>query len=261
MSMTLSFAHQLLSMGQNYLQNGRTAEAFAILTRLSRCRDLPTEVAEEAHACLGEIQIQRRDFKKARKHLHTALTHQPRSSRYHFLMARAIRSRRDEQLEKAAKHYKRSLEINPHQPECLAAYGQHLVRRGHVEKGLKSLKKAWELSKNDPRYLARLIKGLRLTGRLDQAREELRAAMFHNPQDRRFKKLWTDFRYYETRKQIAQNQQSHNEPSDPVILPFVRMTVRSESAGTPDKEIRYDEPATLTGPHRPMRSPDQRHVQ
>jgi tetratricopeptide (TPR) repeat protein len=109
MSRMLNLAEGLLGMGRTYQQIGRTRDAFTILSRLSRFRELPRDVAEETHARLGEIQLQRKQYPRACRHLTIALSLDPDNPRYHRLLASALRPQGEEQWERAAAHYQRAL--------------------------------------------------------------------------------------------------------------------------------------------------------
>src|SRR2546423_9428139 len=87
MSRMLNLAEGLLSMGRTHQQLGRTRDALTVLSRLSRFRELPPGVAEETQARLGEIQLKRRKFRRARRHLTVALRYDPDNARYHQLLA------------------------------------------------------------------------------------------------------------------------------------------------------------------------------
>src|SRR3954447_2164718 len=83
MSRTLNLVDGLLLMGRRHQQLGRARDALTILARLASFRELPREVAEETQARLGEIQLRRRKYHRARRHLAAALHHDPENARYH----------------------------------------------------------------------------------------------------------------------------------------------------------------------------------
>src|SRR5437764_1569865 len=142
MSRMLNLAESLLGLGRTHQQLGRVHDAFAILSRLSRFRELPQCVAEETQARLGEIQLKRKKFGRACRHFQVALRHDPDNARYHHLLAGALRDQDSEQWERAAGHYRRALELNPEQVESLIELGLLCVRNGQADEGLAHLERA-----------------------------------------------------------------------------------------------------------------------
>src|SRR5438105_2168887 len=123
MSRMLNLAEGLLGIGRTHQQLGRVHDAFTILSRLSRFRELPQGVAEETQARLGEIQLKRKKYGRAARHLLIALRHDPDNARYHHLLAGALREQDSDQWERAAEHYRRALELDPELVESLIELG------------------------------------------------------------------------------------------------------------------------------------------
>jgi tetratricopeptide (TPR) repeat protein len=260
---TLNLIDHLLARGRHHQEGGRTHEALQVLTRLADFRELPGAVAEETQVRLAELALRRRKYAKARRHLTAALAHQPENARYHHLMATALLAEERGDRQRAADHFRRSLELDPDQVKCLVDAGLLAVRLGHTEEGLARLRRAVELAPNDADVLAKLVKGLRLAGRPDEVRSALRAALFRNPREPRFRRLWNEYRFRQLRRrQEADRPDRVALPAaddGPVILPFVRLF-----AGTPAAAgMRHDGPATVAPPHLPWaaRRADQRHIQ
>src|SRR5205823_2015918 len=113
MSRMLNLVDALLSKGQRLQALGREQEALHILKTLSGFRELPGEAAEMTQAVLAEMYLERGRYHKARRHLTAALRHRPDCARYHFLMATALRADGHGDAERAAEHYRRSLELDP----------------------------------------------------------------------------------------------------------------------------------------------------
>ena len=199
MRVTINLFDHLLETGRRYHELGRHRDALTVLTRLSACRDVPAEVAEEAQARLGELQLKRRKFKRARRHLTVALRHRPDEARYHHLMGLACQEEDRGDLERAAKHYRRSLALDATDVKCLVDFGLLAIRLGRSDDGLAKLREAVALAPDEPTVTAKLVKGLRHLGKPDEARAEVRAALFRNPRDPRFRRLWTEFQFRELR--------------------------------------------------------------
>jgi tetratricopeptide (TPR) repeat protein len=257
MSMTLNLADRLLAMGRNLQALGRDRDALHVLGRLSGFRQLPTAVSEEAQLRQAEILLQSGRYVRARRHLTALLVQQPDSARYHYLMAIALNGDVKADPQRAAEHYRQSLQLDPDQPDCLGAFGLLALRLGQTEEGLSHLRKAVELAPSDPEVVGRLAEGLREEGRLDEARSVLRAALFRNPRDARFRTRWDEFQF----RQLSDEQyeaQAHLIPigtrKAPWLLPFVRPTEAPE-AGKGVKLVRQDGPSALPPPRAPRPGP------
>jgi tetratricopeptide (TPR) repeat protein len=249
MNGTLNLVDHLLAAASRCQEQGRLREAVRLLTQLASFRELPAVVAEQTQARLAELHLKRRKFKRARRHLAAALQHAPDGAIYHYNMATAFANDRDGDLERAADHYRRSLELNPEQVKCQYEYGLLQVRLGETEEGLGRLRKAVEQAPADADAVAKLTKGLRLAGRTEEAGAALRAALFRNPRGPRFRKLWHEFQFHQLRQRQDMERirrtasRRHNAP---VILPFVRL----DPPHTPTEKPLGDEPATVAAPHR-----------
>ncbi len=264
MSRTLKLVDRLLARGRHFQRLGRPQDALHILTRLTGFRELAPTVAEEAQARLAEIQLGRKKYARARRHLTAALTHSPQSARYHYLMASALAGDPRADRQRAADHYRESLRIEPDQPRCLGEFGRLAIELGREDEGLGCLRRAVELAPADPAALSRLVEGLVMLARDDEARDVLRAALFRNPRDPRFRRLYTDFQFQRLREE--QRRQRHpaaagdDEEEGPVLLPFRRPDPGSVPAR---RSARRHAPSLPQGPHttRPARLPDQRYAQ
>ncbi len=201
----LNLVDHVLAMGRRYQDAGRHRDALTVFTRLSRFRYLPAEAAEESQARLAELYLKRRKYKHARRHLTAALRHQPDNARYHYLLATALQAEEGTDLQRAAEHYRRALELDPGHIKCLADYGLLLLRLGQTEEGLSRLREAAERAPDDVEVLGKRVKGLRLAGRSDEARSLLQVAMFRNARLPRFRKLWNEFRFQQARASATAN--------------------------------------------------------
>jgi Tfp pilus assembly protein PilF len=258
MKATLNLVHHVLAMGRRFQELGRHRDALTLFTRLSGFRQLSSEAAEETQARLAELHLKRRRFRRARRHLTAALRHQPDNARYHYLMATALQMESEGSLDRPAEHYRRALELDPGHVKCRADFGLLLVRMGQTEAGLEQLCQATEQAPDDVDVLAKRVKGLRLAGRSEEARQALRLALFRHPHAARFRKLWADYQFQQTRQKLeAARRRRAGSEADPVLLPFVRMVDNTLSgAGTPTI-LRHDDPPG----GRPPRRKGHRNVQ
>jgi Tfp pilus assembly protein PilF len=260
---TLNLVDRVLAMGRRYQEVGRHRDALAVFTRLSHFRSLPAEAAEETQARLAEIYLKRRKYKQVRRHLTAALRHQPDNARYHYLLAAALQAEPGAELERAAEHYRRALELDPGHVKCLADYGYLLLRLGQTEEGLSRLHEAAEHAPEDVEILGKLVKGLRLCGRTDEARSVLQRAMFRNARSPRFRKLWNEFRFQQARRQREaermQRAEGEDEGEQPVLLPFVRVVNETTEASACPTIVRREAATMCSLPA--SRRGEQRNVQ
>jgi tetratricopeptide (TPR) repeat protein len=250
MSRMLGLVDSLLLSGRKQQQLGREGEALKIFKRLASFGDLPADVAEETQARLAEIHVGRGHYRKARRHLAAALAHQPQSSRYHALMAGALAADdRKGDRELALEHYRRALDLDGDDPDCLSEYGLLAVRMGEMTEGFVALRQAVELSPSSPELVSRLVNALCEEGREEEARQALRLAMFQNPRDARFQRLYRDWRFHQLRRQQQSEMRGltvASGTSGPRILPFVRMMDQGgeeSKRGVSRKIVRRDPPA------------------
>jgi Tfp pilus assembly protein PilF len=266
MSMTLNLVDRLLAMGRTFQHLGRTHDARTALGKLAAFGDLPAATAEETQVRLAELHLSQRKYRRARRHLTAALLHQPTNARYHYLLATALDNDGQGDDNRAAEHYRKSLELDPEQPRCLGAYGLLLLRQGQTEDGLKALRRAGELAPDNPEAVGTLVEGLRREGLLDEARLALRAALFRNSRDARFHRLRSDFEYHQLRQQQEagrrRNRAGQGEDG-PVLLPFVRPEAPSKPVHVVRKIVRRDDASPPPAPHlaRRARRPDQKRAQ
>ncbi|HLJ97162.1 MAG TPA: tetratricopeptide repeat protein [Gemmataceae bacterium] len=221
MSRTLNLADHVLAKGRQLHQLGRDHDALGLLSRLAGWQDLPAEVVQETHTCLADIRMSHGQFAQARRHLGVLLAHRPNHPRYHYLLALAVDGEGSGSALAAHEHYRRSLELDPDQPDCLSDFGLVALRLGNEEEGLQALRRAVELVPDDPNLVGKLADGLYRCGRVDEARWALRAALFRNPRNHQFHKLWNDFRF----RQVCDAQESSRQtgvaspqPDEPVLL-------------------------------------------
>jgi pentatricopeptide repeat protein len=233
MSRMLNLADRLLAMGRSLHKLGRTHDAVAALERLAQFPALPRHVAEEVHARLGELYLGTKKHRRARRHLALALARQPEHPHYHFLLAGLLEKKGD--LARAGEHYRRSLELEPDQPRCLAAYGLLTIRQGNVEDGLTCLRCAAEMAPEDVRTMRMLVKGLCKAGRGEEAERALRRAAFRHPSLRR---LWDEYRFWQVRREQARERR-REQAGNLTLLPFVRV----EYFTVGQTQVRLDGPS------------------
>jgi Flp pilus assembly protein TadD len=213
----LNLAERLLALGRSLQKLGREHDAVAALKRLARFPALPRHLAEEVHDRLGDLYLGMKKYRRARRHVALALAQQPNHPHYHLQLAGLLE--KTGESDRAGEHYRRSLELEPDQPRCLAAYGLLTLRQGNTEDGLTCLRCAAEMDPDDVKVMRLLVKGLCRAGRSDEAERALRLGAFRGPQ---FRRLWDGYRLKQLcRDQVRQRQEGWEER--PALLPFVRL--------------------------------------
>jgi tetratricopeptide (TPR) repeat protein len=263
MSRTLNFCDHLLGQARKYHALGVDDRALRILGSLARLRDLPAEVAEETQVRLAELLLQRRRFAQARRHLTAALAQQEDNSRYHYLMAWAIEDDHRGEPARALEHYRRCVQLDPHNAHYHAEAGLYALRHGESELGLSWLRRAVELASDDVDVIGQVVRGLQDAGQMDEARQMAREALFRNSGDRRFRQLWNDARFQEQhrRQQRARQQRVIRGAiaAGRVCVSFEQMTVQTASGR---RVLRKDGPSRRPAPHflRLARVSDRKHA-
>ncbi|HYT92717.1 MAG TPA: tetratricopeptide repeat protein [Gemmataceae bacterium] len=267
MSRTLHLIRRLLAHGRKLHKLGVNHEASLLLNRLAGLGELPPGVAEEVQRRLAELSLKQRRYPRARRHLAALLLHQPDNSHYHYLMGRAVEKDNNGDPKRAAMHYRRALELRPDHPRYLTSFGLAALRIGRKDSGLRSLRRALEVAPDDPLVLARVVEGLSERRRYREALTAMRAALFRNPYDPRFRKLWHDFRF--TQLQRRQEATRRREAAavaaaeGPTLLPFAPLPSEARVGQAGRRFIRHDGSPALPSPHLPLpaRRKDRKHAQ
>jgi tetratricopeptide (TPR) repeat protein len=253
MSATLSFTHHLLARGRELGRLGQTHAASRLLDRLASCRDLPKEIAEETHAHLAELHLQQGHLKKARRRLTTALAHDPENAHYHFLLAGAIVEDETCDPDRALRHYRRCAKLDPDEPKYWCGLGLLALSVGQILEGLRALRRAHELAPDDPKILRQVAEGLGEHGHGAEAKKLLKAALFRNPRERRFRDLWSRHQFQLLcAEQRQQRSAGVRDEGLPIILPFCRAESNPSQAAD-GRQIRRDPPSGTPAPKLPLR--------
>jgi len=242
MSRTINLIEGLLRTARHLQDNGQTLSAVDILRRLADFRQLPAEVAEEAHRRIAELHAQREEFRKARRHMAIALTYAPQRADYHHRMACWIEADSDAAIERAGRHYRRAVRCDSDNAEYWVDYGDFLLDAGRTAAGCKALRRAARLAMSDPDIIGRVAESLRQSDLWDEARTLLRRAMFQSSRDRRFRALWQQHQFAQLQfeQQIRAESAVPSVRSVPRLLPFLRTVPASSRQVVDGKVIRLD---------------------
>lgn len=250
----LNLVQLLLKRGRYLHDLGVSDEAARIFQRLLALADLPVEAAEEIQGRLAEIRFEQGRFRRARRHLSAALAYQPDNAHYHYMMALAAESDPDCALDRAFKHFRRSVELDPEHPEYLCALGLTALSLGRSQQGLRALRRAQQLAPDDPAILEKVVEGLGEVGEWTQASEMVRAAMFRHPRAAAYRQLWQrlqfDALHAHQQEGMHQSQNSRRDHGMPVILPLRPKVALEELKADGRRLLRKDAPSSTAGPKR-----------
>jgi tetratricopeptide (TPR) repeat protein len=254
MSTTLNFFSRLLAAARSRIDVHRPEDAARTLHRLLRMRDLPPDVASEAHRALGGLYLDADRPRRARRHLLAAAALAPDDAETRFLLGCAIERDPKGDAHRAFRNYRRALNARPREPRYLLAFGRLALRLGKDRVALQALRRSARLRRDEPEHVEAYADALALVGRGEASRQELLAARFRYPHDARFAKLWADFRFDQVRdgQQKARVIPMHRPDDGPAprILRFPAATSVPLRAAGAEGVLRLDR-VSRQSPHLP----------
>jgi tetratricopeptide (TPR) repeat protein len=242
MSKTLNLVDILLTTGKHLFTMGRSHEALQPLTKLAGFRKLPDHVNEQLQALLAEIYLEKGEYKKARRHLTAAIAANPLEANYQFLMAIALVEDEGADFARAEAHFARAVEFDPDEAAYWLDYGSYLFKICKNKDGLRAIRKAYALDVKNIAIVSQVAEVLRREGFYEEATTKLRAALFENSGDQRFRQLWQQHQF-----EMIFIEQDHaargldKTPGKPVILPFKLEPRLERFQSIGGKTIRIDQ--------------------
>jgi tetratricopeptide (TPR) repeat protein len=250
MSKTLPLLDHLLSQARRLQTLGLHHRAKVVLNRLAAFRELPKEVAEETQHRLSQLHTEIEDYPQSRRHLAAALAHRPGCGEYHFDLAHAIEADSSCPAEKALDHYRNAVRLEPDNVQYLCDFGLLAIRLGQTESGLKLLRQAQEKAPDDREVIDKLATGLADAGQADEALEVLRAAMFRNSSDRRFRDLYRKHQFRVVSDEQTRLRSIPCPGEEPAILRFRKPAAKPRRMEADGRILRLDSPEGFVGPRR-----------
>ena len=228
MSVTLSFVDRLFERALELEKRGLTASACRELRRLLHIRPLTRKMVGQAAGRLGNLELERGQFAKARRHLSLAVSRLPRDAELQNLLARAIEADETCAIDHAERPLQMCTRLEPKNPRYLIDLARFGAARGKTEDAADLLRRAFELGGDDPSVVAGVAEGLRDLGEMEEAQRLLRTAQFRHGRDPRFRQLWNDhqFQVLWARQQAARPSSAEEIP----ILHFARQPVKQRLA-------------------------------
>jgi predicted Zn-dependent protease len=228
----------LLARGRRFTALGRATDARAALQRLLRQPDVLLKAKAEAHELLGEIELARGRFRRARRHFATAIGLQPFVARTYLRYAAAVEADLDANPRKARAALRRAIDIDATEPGYWTALGRVELRSGHRGRALRAFRHAARLSPGSTAVLAEVVDGLVGAGREREAHAVLTAAWFRAPRDAGIIQLYNQFRFDCTQRRQAR---IGRDPDESAILPFPERTVAPAAVDASPVVIRVDQ--------------------
>ena len=259
----LNLVDFLLKKARHLHDLGLSFNAARLFERLAETPGVSVEAAEEIQGRLAEIQFDHGEFRRARRHLAAALAYRPKNPHYHYMMAMAAEADPKCDPERARKHYRRSVALDPEHPVYQADFGLHALLMGFRAEGLCALRQAHRLAPNDAEVLGKVVQGLTEEGEWDEAKRLLLAARFRQPADDAIRQLWERLQFDAilTEQTAATTRYRLTEEARPVILPFRRpRRANSKKIQVGEKFVRLDGPTSLPGPNPTQKKPARKET-
>jgi tetratricopeptide (TPR) repeat protein len=242
MGRTLNLLDHLLVESRRLLSIDQPRKALALLQRLARLTDIPLSPAAEGQRLLGETYLKLSQYRSARRHFRRAIAWQPENAAAHHLLARAIVSDPAVDGARAAKPFRRALELDPGNVQLHCDAGVYFGEMGRWGDALALLERAVELAPEDLSVLRALVDAMCEAERFEEARRTVDVARFRFRGVGRLGQLRDNVEF-----RRSQQSQATGEGAD--VLPFLRV-VGGEGESVRGKKLRRDR-ASKAHPHLP----------
>ena len=197
------------SVARQLARAGRRAEALAQANRLLAQAEVPPAIAADAHRLAAELCLDGLRFAAARRHLRSALRHEPANAALHYLVGRSFEEDPNGCDGRASRWFGKAMTLAPTTAKFAAAFGRAAVRSDRVELGLKGLRKAATLAPGDLAVVRVVVEGLIDAGKAEEARRAINRARFLCPGRAELDRLEHAARFEAGRQR--QNQQSKQD--------------------------------------------------
>jgi len=258
MNPAINLVDQLLKQGRHLSKMGRLGEARRRLDQLLALPEVPDPIRIEAHQLLGDIHLDAQCYRRARRHLVTAIKLDANNAEAHYQLGEILDLDPDIDPKKAARSYRRALELVPDEARYWSAFGQSNLRLGREKQAYGAFVAAADLAPMDMAVIHEIVDGLCFLDREDDARSVLMAARFRLGHDSELEQLWERFRFLQVhQKQQTTKQREALEKGEAAILPFVPAKKTSSNTGEP-VILRHDRKSRST-PHL-LQMPDPKRA-
>lgn len=234
MNSSINLLDRLLTQGRRLVFMGRYGEARRPLEKLLALPEVPVQQRIEAHQLLGEIHTDNQCYRKARRQYLAALGLQPDCAETHYRLAVTLDLDPEVDPKRAARHFRKALELKPDEARYWSGYGQICVRIGKEKTAYGAFIAAADLAPMDVAIIDEIADGLCFLGKEEDARSVLVGARFRLGHDSELEQLWNRFRFLQlhAEQQSARRLRALAE-GEAVILPFIPSREMRETVGDP----------------------------
>lgn len=215
MSMMLTLTDAAWASACDLARAGRRADARVILDTLLTRPDLSSALAAKAHRLAAALHIEADRFAQARRHLRTAIRHEPGNADTWHQLALAYESDPYGSDERALRHHWAAVRRDPANAAFRAGFARAFARTGADQSALRQIRAAVELAPTDVDVLSTVVEACREMEKPRTAWKIVCRARFLSPADQAIHQLW----------QRAKFDLAARGQRKPVsrVLPFVKL--------------------------------------
>jgi tetratricopeptide (TPR) repeat protein len=252
MSRTLALLDAGWESVKAFATHSHSSVAVTCVENLLAHPNLPSPVAADARRLAAELLCELQSFPQARRHLCAAADLQPGHAHTHYLLGCAHEEDPQGEHRKAARRFRKAIELEPTSVLYRAAYARALVRCDRVKAGVRQLR---AIESRDVAVVRVVVEGLLEAGCPVAARRTLAKAMFACPGSAVLKVLWERVRFERTAKEQRQTRRVQDATSATdggvAVLPFIRVVRETDEAPNGGGTIRRDW-SSRPQPHLPQ---------
>jgi Flp pilus assembly protein TadD len=242
----ISLSAHLLRKALHLLQMGRAGDARQCLHRLVDMASVCSSVRAEGHGILGQLELDGRRFRAARRHFVAAIRLRRHDAAAYARYAAAVEADPDADPNRGVAALRRAVGIQPFEPRYWTALGRAATRAGERRQAVRAFRRAARLQADDRTCLAEVVDGFLSLGRGREAARVIQAARFQAPNDARLAQLANRVRFDRLRRRQDAGRPSGTEAG--VILTFPGRTDVSATGATGRTLVRVDRASRPT-PH------------
>lgn len=195
MSMMLNFFDAAWASARASAASGHRADALAKLNPLLNSPDTPPRLLVLAHRLAARLLAEVGRYAAARNQLRAAIRHDGYDAELRYELGVLFENDPLGCDLRAARQFRRAVQLHPQHPKYMAAFGRALVRLNRVRVGVRNLCSAAIAAPADAKVLKVVVEGLCDAGQLRRAEQIVRLARFRAPADRVFRGLENDLRF------------------------------------------------------------------
>jgi len=261
MNAAINLIDHLMSQSRRLVYMGRRVEARRRLDKVLAFPEVSANLRVEAHRLLAEIHLDSQCYRKARRHLLAALGLDPESAEIHFQLATVLDLEPDMPPKRAAKYFRKALELKPDEARYWSGFGQICLRLGREKAAYGAFVAAADLAPMDTAIIDEIADGMCFLGREEDARAVLMAARFRLGHSTELEQLWNRFRFLQLqRTQQAEHRREALANGEAVVLAFVPAKATGEPVVNESGSILRHDRLSRPAPHTQRKS-DPKRVQ